>query len=258
MGILKKITKRIRRARMDRQHRRRLGVEWTLPSGLTVHVEDQGEWLIYNDIFVDGEYDYPIKEALQSTSSKELVTIVDVGANVGFFALKAADWLLRNSNVAKNFRIVCIEGSPRVFVKLERRLTNEKLLSDHLTLIHGLVGQIHGEGKIVEKPFHAMNRVDNLAKSKERGVPVPYLNLLEKLADIPEIDLLKCDIEGSELAFLESSPELFAKVRAAIFELHDYNCDTEKCRLILQKMGFLHCQILKKVPEQYSLEFYSR
>lgn len=111
MGIFKKNPKRIRRARTAMQHRRRLAVEWTLPSGLTVKVEDQGEWLIYNDIFVDGEYDLPIQEALQAKSSKDVFTIVDIGANVGFFTLKAADWLLRNSNAVNDFRIVCIEGS---------------------------------------------------------------------------------------------------------------------------------------------------
>ncbi len=221
-------------------------------------IEDQGEWLIYNDIFVDREYDFAIQEAFKARSSKELVTIVDIGANVGFFTLKATDWLLRNSDVAKDFRIVCIEGSSRVFKKLQRRLTAESFLADRLTMLHGLVGQRHGQGKIVEKPFHAMNRVDIVTKSRERGVLVPYINLPEKLADIPEIDLLKCDIEGSELGFLESSSEIFSKVRTAVFELHDYNCDTEKCRRILKEMGFLQCQTLRQVPGEFSLEFYSR
>ena len=167
MGIWKKITKRIRRAKTARLHRRRLGVEWTLRSGLTVKVEDQGEWLIYNDIFVDGEYDLPIKEALQGKAPKDMVTIVDIGANVGFFTLKAADWLLRNSNAVHDFRIVCIGGSPRVFKKLQSRLMGEELLTDRLTLIHGLVGQRNGKGKIVEKSFHAMNRVNAVTKKKE-------------------------------------------------------------------------------------------
>ena len=168
MGLLKKITKWIRRAKKAREQRRRFDVEWTLPSGLTVQVEDQGEWLIYNDIFVDGEYDLPLQKALKSIIPKDIVTIVDVGANVGFFALKAADWFFRNCNTDHDFRIVCIEGSPHVFEKLQGRVLRETLLAGRITLIHGLVGQRAGKGKIVEKPFHAMNRVDALAKSKEK------------------------------------------------------------------------------------------
>ena len=258
MGLLKKITKWIRRAKKAREQRRRLDVEWTLPSGLTVQVEDQGEWLIYNDIFVDGEYDLPLQKALKSIISKDIVTIVDVGANVGFFALKAADWFFRNCNTDHDFRIVCIEGSPHVFEKLQGRVLRETLLAGRITLIHGLVGQRAGKGKIVEKPFHAMNRVDALAKSKEKWVLVPYVDLPLALAHIPAIDLLKCDIEGSELELLESSPELFSKVRFAVFELHDYNCDTQKCRRILNELGFVHCQTIRAVPNSFSLEFYSR
>ncbi len=258
MGIWGKYVKRIRRARIARQQRRRLDVEWTLASGLTVTVEDQGEWLIYNDIFVDGEYDFPIQEAFQGGPFKDKAIVVDLGANVGFFTLKVADWLLRHSDIVPDFQIICVEGSPQVFKKLTNRLTREALLADRVTFIHGLIGHREGEGKISEKSFHAMNRVDILAKSKEKGAWVPYVNLTEELAAIPEIDLLKCDIEGSEQALLESSPELFAKVRHVVFELHDYNCDTDQCRRIIGALGFVHCQTIRSVPDSFSLEFYSR
>jgi len=243
---------------MAMKHRRKLGFKRPLRSGLTVHVEDQGEWLIYKDIFVDGENNLPIQKALTSLGSKETATIVDIGANVGFFALKAGDWFIRNCHADHNFRMVCIEGSPHVFKKLQSRVLKEELLAGRITLIHGLVGQRSGKGIIVEKPFHAMNRVDALARSKEKGVLVPYVDLSLKLAHIPEIDLLKCDIEGSGRALLESSTDFFPKVRFAVFELHDYNCNTQKCRRILKELGFLHCQTIRSVPNSFSLDFYSR
>ncbi len=258
MGIWKKMTKRLQRARKDMEHRRKLRIKWILPSGLTVNVEDQGEWLIYNDIFVDGEYNFPIEAAFGGIPPKEMVTVVDVGANVGFFTLKAADWLLRNLPAVQSFRFICIEGSPTVFKKLQRRLMKEDLLAGHVTLIHGLVGEREGKGEISEKPFHAMNRVDVLAKSRGKGEVVPYVDLPLELADIPEIDLLKCDIEGSELDLLEGSPELFAKVRMVVIELHDYNCDTERCRQIFKEMDFVHRKTIRSVPGSFSLELYSR
>jgi hypothetical protein len=65
----------------------------------------------------------------------------------------------------------------------------EDLLAGRLTLIQGLVGPRSGKGKIVEKPFHAMNRVDALAKTKEKAVGVSYVDSFLKLAHIPEIEL---------------------------------------------------------------------
>ena len=38
--------------------------------------------------------------------------------------------------------------------------------------------------------------------------------------------LLKCDIEGAELLFLENYEDLLGKVRNAVFELHHEQCDT--------------------------------
>ena len=141
--------------------------------------------------------------------------------------------MLRESK-GNDFRIVCIEGSPTVFKKLETRVMRETLLADRVTLVHGLVGQRAGTGNLVEKAFHAMNRVDVLATSKENSIPVPYIDLSEQLAELPDIDLLKCDIEGSELAFWEHYPEIFHRVPHAVFELHNYHGDDQRCWEILK------------------------
>jgi hypothetical protein len=45
-----------------------LNLEHTLDSGITLKVASKGEWWIYNDIFVNGEYDVPIQAALGAAS----------------------------------------------------------------------------------------------------------------------------------------------------------------------------------------------
>jgi hypothetical protein len=76
-----------------------------------------------------------------------------------------------------------------VFKKIQTRVLRDDLLAGRVTLNHSLVGPRAGKEKIVEKPFHAMNRVDALAKSKEKAVVVSYVDLSLKLAHIPEIEL---------------------------------------------------------------------
>ncbi len=71
-----------------------------------------------------------------------------------------------------------------------------------------------------------------------------------------EIDLLKCDIEGAELLFLENYEDLLAKVRNAVFELHHEQCDTAKCRAILKKSGFRET-VLRDTPT-FSVNFMTR
>src|SRR3984885_479215 len=67
-----------------------LNLEHTLDSGLTVKVASKGEWWIYNDIFVNGEYDVPIQAALDTSSARPFV-VLDLGANVGYFAFRVID-----------------------------------------------------------------------------------------------------------------------------------------------------------------------
>ena len=68
-----------------------LRLEYTLQSGVTLKVASLGEWWTYNDIFVNREYDLPIQTALQSRSPARAFTVLDLGANVGYFVLRVVD-----------------------------------------------------------------------------------------------------------------------------------------------------------------------
>ena len=53
---------------------------------------------------------------------------------------------------------------------------------------------------------------------------VPYYNLDEALDATAGINLLKCDIEGSEREFLKTYPHLLRRTQVAVFEFHDPMC----------------------------------
>ena len=62
--------------------------------------------------------------------------------------------------------------------------------------------------------------------------------------DIEEIDLLKCDIEGSESAFLRNYSGILRRTRVAVFEFHQPECPLEAETRALMEAGFSRSTLL--------------
>ena len=73
--------------------RRRL--QHTLPSGVRVEIGSPSDWFVYNEVFVDGEYDAVLDALIASPAPSPIV--LDLGANVGLFTLRLMDRWLRSS-----------------------------------------------------------------------------------------------------------------------------------------------------------------
>ena len=61
------------------------------------------------------------------------------------------------------------------------------------------------------------------------------LDALIKQADAKNIDVLKIDIEGAEEAFLTAKPDLLARVKNLIIEIHPQICSEDNIRALLAK-----------------------
>lgn len=216
-----------------------LSPEWTLPSGLKVKVASWAEWITYNDIFVDGEYDVPIRHAIAHAAAKPLV--LDVGANVAYFALRFSDlWLRERSN--EPFRLIGIEGSPQVFPTLKQRL-RQQLLEGKADYRFGLAGKRSGNARISSSEFHVTN---SIVTGDGSGVSVPFLDLSSVVPSDTRITLLKCDIEGAEQMFIENYPDLLGRTDSAVFEFQHEICDSERCFALLAQAGLPHVKQLRQ------------
>ena len=231
-----------------------LDLEHTLKSGLTVKVASKGEWWTYNDIFVDGEYDVPIRKALQGRSPGRPFVVLDLGANVGYFAARVLDLIGQQGLEQVSPDITMIEGSPKTFRELEKRVRSQQQLTMSVRLVHGLVGQREGSALIRESAVHVKNTI--VGVPARNGVRVDFVELDSLMADKPEIDLLKCDIEGAELVFIENYPGLLSKVRDAVVELHHDQCDTKECVRLMEAMGFR--QTVLRSTDSFSVCFFAR
>jgi FkbM family methyltransferase len=221
-----------------------LDLRWTLPSGVSVRIANYPEWVVYNEIFTSGEYDAAISRALDSAPDATSLHIVDLGTNVGFFTLRVVDWLRQRRTERKGLKITAVEGNRRLIEEFRSRVMVENALSASVRLVHGLIGERAGTATLYGPGAHTQNSL--FRRTAPSKVQVDYVDLVPLFASDPQIDLLKCDIEGAELLFIQNYPDLLWKVRVAIFELHDDLCDTQQCRRLLSEYGFTQQTVLRQ------------
>lgn len=236
----------------------------TLSSGIAVALKSESDWEIANEIFVQGDYDEAIAQALRCRDSVHPVRILDLGANAGLFSLRCVDRYLID-RASSGLELIAIEGSPSVFAGLQQRLAGA---SGHqnmsLTARQGLVGRRSGKGMIYSSVFHSCTNtvVREGAKTSRniflnrRAEDSKYLDLDELIPPAAAVDLIKCDIEGSELAFVQNYESLLRRTRLLVIELHPGHCDVETCRELLDAYGLRKVRTVKSRPT-HSLEMYA-
>lgn len=193
---------------------REMSPRWVTKSGVAICVRSAAEWVLYNDIFVDREYDEAINMALSESKRRPL--IIDIGANVGFFSLRVMyQWNGRSGKP----RIVGFEGAPSVYQELIDRV-DQPCLSDCSEYHMGLVGKRKGTAKINTSRFHAVNSVAAEGVGHSQSVEVEYLDIEDYIPKEEEISLIKCDIEGAEHDFVSHYERLIAKAKNMIIEIH--------------------------------------
>ena len=213
-----------------------------LSSGITIQLDSYADWIIYNEIFVDGEYKNAVEFYFSRLLNASRPNFVDLGANVGFFTLYLID-ALRQRNASAQFRIKAVEGSPTIYRDLQSRISGQARSGEQIELYNGLLGKRSGSGTLFEFGYHAMASVT--PRRFSRGVVVPFLDLDAICSDFESIDLLKCDIEGAEEALLSNWRSVFQKTKCAVFELHPQDCDTNACIVMLTELGFSNRKVLR-------------
>lgn len=223
-----------------------------LSTGVHIDIRNSMEWTIYNDIFVDGDYDEPILRLL-STEQRQDLNVLDLGSNVGYFTLRLLHLALTHSS-RHHFTIQAVEASSRLCDEAMRRLKPSRFPEDlfQISINHGLIGQPEGEGILYHFKDHGLN---SIFRKEGKGDIVPFLNISTLLHSWENIDLLKCDIEGAELSFLKNYPTLLLKTRSAVFEFHTEFCDYAECLEIIREGGFQNNKLIRKSPTSL-IEFF--
>lgn len=165
-------------------------------TGTTIHLSDHPHDVITNFV-VFGRRDYG--------KIPRGGTVVDVGANIGTFALYA---IQNGAN-----KVYAIEPNSKSFEVL---LTNirENGLTDKIVPIRAAMSNVDGEKVFIPAESSPYNAIESdLQRAGDKLEPVTTLTLhtLAANENLDKIDLLKIDCEGAEFKIIPSIPAALIK-----------------------------------------------
>lgn len=231
-----------------------LKVRWKLNSGISISIENDNDWFVYNEIFANKEYDQALAFFLNKMPPKPVV--LDLGANVGFFTLKIADEMFQAG--VKDFSIIALEADSSNYNILNKRI-DQPLIRSRVKSYWGLAGYKTGSHALLKSNEHYGHSAafDTPLKT---GDKVEYIDVEKLLGDtVTSIDFIKCDIEGSEEIFIRENLSLFERTVHCVFEFHAGECDVANCRNMLARAGLRSKGVIKEESKyKTSVEVFSR
>jgi FkbM family methyltransferase len=188
------------------------------------------------------------KDELYSTSDlpADIRTFADLGCNVGYCTC----WLCDRLN-NRQMQGLMVDGNAEAVEDAKWHVKTNNLANVHV--LHGLVG-MENRGGQASFFLHASNVCStatppdsalNAANTWKR-VQVPCVNLEENWQlhfGNTRCDLLKVDIEGSEMDFFRNEPSFLKRARAILIEWHKWRVTFAEVEAFLSEQGF----VLKKI-----------
>jgi FkbM family methyltransferase len=161
-------------------------------------------------------YDHPSRNGEHLLVRRLAPTVhqaLDLGANVG-------DWTAELLRVTRGkAQIVCVEPDPRNAAILRTRFDGQRAVS----VLEAAVSDRSGSAMFVagDAPGNGIGYVE---RDCTKGASVRGLTLEGIVSDLgdPEIDLVKCDVEGEEMAVLAGAGRLFERSRIGVMQV-EYN-----------------------------------
>lgn len=157
--------------------------------------------------------------------------VVDVGANIGVFALYA-------SQLATNGKVYALEPHPSNFEMLLHNIENNRV--DNIVPINQAMSDETGQQTL----FISRNTGGHsLHRKGKHSIPVATLSLEDftEQYNIGEIDFCKMDCEGGEYSiFSGCSPNILRRIKRISMEYHDLDSDHNGRTLsrLLEDQGF--------------------
>jgi FkbM family methyltransferase len=167
--------------------------------------ERESQLTPYIEIVLDGIYDG--NDAIRPRAGD---TVIDVGANIGVFAIVQA---------RRGARVICFEPHPGAFANLLQNLELNGIGSQVIP-VNAAVSAHEGTASLVMESGSVSAHLGSPGDGEYVLVNTVRLDgELERLG-IRTADLLKIDVEGAELDVLAGADQTLGHVRAAILEVH--------------------------------------
>lgn len=158
--------------------------------------------------------------------------VVDVGANVGIFAVQQA---LRGAHV------YAFEPNPDCYRRLTRTVEANGL-NGSVNTYNLAIGAAQGIGTmLIERGFTLGGMIQPLEAANltdQAAISITSLDDIVPTLDIARIDLLKVDTEGAEVAVFRGAERTLGIVDRVITEYHSHEL-SEQVKALLHKRGFV-------------------
>jgi FkbM family methyltransferase len=192
----------------------------------------------YNGIFLKKIY-----EPLPAFLPENCQLIIDCGANIGIYTLKAAS--------CSTNRVFAIEPNPLVFSRLKKNIAGNNL-NNVIALNIGLGSSKHS-AKLFWERSTTGGTVRPESTSKEissADIEISTLDEIMQVYKIDCVDLIKMDVEGNEYEALKGADNILRKTKSIILEFHS-DVLKKRCEKLLMSYGF------RKVYEIPEHQFYT-
>lgn len=197
--------------------------------------------LIAKEAYFSGLYEPPVTRIVQRLVAPG-ATVVDVGANWGYFTLVAS------AAVAPAGRVIALEPDPRLFAMLRDNVRLNGF--DHVTTADVAASSSDGTVTLAGYDDAGANRgVSRIIDGTSASGPIFHVRAttIDALtAAYRRVDLVKIDVEGAEDAVLAGMQEGLSsgRYRAIVLELHPdllraRGADPEACLRRLLDAGYV-------------------
>jgi FkbM family methyltransferase len=161
----------------------------------------------------------------------EARTVLDLGAHIGGFSLHLA-------RARSPAAIYAVEANPDNF-----RLLQQNVVANHaghiITPMHGAAGDRDGRATLVLSSDNTGGHKIAVLPNGVAAVQVPIIDVAALVDRIGPVDLLKIDVEGSEIPILRRLGPRLRQIRTIIGELHGSPFGTPRDAVaIMQQVGF--------------------
>jgi FkbM family methyltransferase len=181
--------------------------------------------LARNAGFLLGTYE-PEVQTLYASLLGPGMTVYDIGANVGFLAVLAAQL------VGPGGKVVCFEPLPANAAAIEYNAALNAFTN--VVVIREALGREEGTSEFLVSGDVGWGRLPGTGRDPDdfkEVIPVQVSRLSRAVDEyrLPLPDLIKVDIEGGEIGMLEGSRELLARCRPFLLvELHGTNAGVDR------------------------------
>ena len=173
----------------------------------------------------------------------DFTTFADIGCNVGYFTC-----LLAHHAGGRPIKGLMVDANERVIKEAVWHANRNRL---DVEALHGVVGS----GALGPTADFYLYQSDTCSTAKPEArvarqfkrITVPVLTLTEdwrRRFGSSRCHVLKVDIEGSELVFLQSEMEFLRRVDCIIIEWHSHRVSFEEVRAFLVGQGFQLIKIM--------------